>query len=633
MNSVNSIRARLRRLSLLGLLGLSVALAGCGIGTVTTETAGSLAISGGVHGGLQPITGASIQLFAVGAAGNGSQATSLLTRPVFTDNHSYFSLTGDYTCPSPNAQVYLVARGGNPGFSGNVSNPALVLLSALGSCGNLIANPNRFLSVNEVTTVAAVYALAQFTTAYDHVGASATNATGIANAFLNAQLLADTSTGMAPQLPSNLFVEAGKLYALADAIVPCVNSTGNSAACSPLFSAATVNGTAPTNVLGALLNIVKHPGNNVAGVFNAIGSTQPYPTPLTGAPHDWTMTLAVKANGLFDPTDLAIDRYGNVWVTNFGTQAADAGLFAFTPQGTPFSGAPFGAGLQTEAYAMALDKNGDVWVASRENVSSGSAIGTVAKFQGAGSSTPGALVGQYQDSTMQFPTALATDPAGSGTLLIANYNRSSLTYYDLNGHFLKSVGQNDLSFPISVTSDNNGGAWVGNYDNYITHIFADGTVQNVTCCYTAQAVKLDSHANVWIANYNGIGTNSVYTFSEVSPAGAVLIDEQGGGGLHVPAGAVVDAGGQFWAANYDVPGTITEVAGNDSAAPGTFLSPSTGFGLDAQVSTPFGIAPDPSGNLWVSSRNSNSPNANRLMMFFGLATPTATPATPLPLAP
>src|SRR5579875_3127321 len=232
---------QLRRLSLVASLAMSLALAGCGMGTVTTDTAGALAMTGRVHGGVQPISGATIQLFAAGTGGNGSLALSLLTNPVVTDSHSYFTLTGDYHCPSAGAQVYLVARGGNPGFPTSVNNQALVLLSALGNCGDLIANPNRFISVNEVSTVAAVYALAQFMTAYDHVGASATNNVGITNAFLDAQMLADTSTGMVPSLPSTLSIESGKLYALADAIVPCVNSDGT-AACTTLFSAATLPG-------------------------------------------------------------------------------------------------------------------------------------------------------------------------------------------------------------------------------------------------------------------------------------------------------------------------------------------------------------------------------------------------------
>jgi hypothetical protein len=43
---------------------------------------------------------------------------------------------------------------------------------------------------------------------------------------------------------------------------------------------------------------------------------------------------------------------------------------------------------------------------------------------------------------------------------------------------------------------------------------------------------------------------------------------------------------------------------------------------------PFALALDPSGNVWVSDEN-----ANQVVMFFGLATPTATPVGPTPTAP
>ncbi len=624
----------LRRISLFGSLALALVLSGCGVGTVTTETAGSLAITGSVHGGVQPITGATIQLFAVGASGNGSQASSLLTNPVVTDSHSYFTLTGDYSCPSANAQVYLVARGGNPGFSSSVNNRALVLLSALGNCGDLLANPNRFISLNEVSTVAAVYGLAQFMTAYDHVGASATNATGIANAFLDAQLLADTSTGLVPQLASNLSVEAGKLYALADVIVPCVNSDGGTA-CAPLFAAATpAGGTAPTDVLGALLNIVKNPGHNVAAVFNVITSTPPYPTTLTSAPSDWTMSLTVTGGGMVEPTQLAIDKLGNVWAANYG-DPGPAGLVAFSPQGTPLSGSPFGAGLQTDAYGLVVDKNGDVWVTSADNVNAGYTVGSVAKFQGASSPSPGALVGQFYDSTLDWPESVASDPAGSGTILIGNYVGGTVTVYDLNGNYLSNLGNRLPVFPVAVSSDNAGGAWVGDQgDQNILHLFANGSVQVVQCCNGAQSVRLDRHGNVWASNYYPFGIPPAYSFSEVAANGTVLINKKSGGGLNSPGGGTLDAAGQFWVANYNGTngaryGTFSEIAGNDaSVAAGTPLTPASGLGLDAKMSLAYTIAPDASGNIWLTVRNGNS-----LRMFFGLAAPTATPATPTPQAP
>ncbi len=624
----------LRRLSLFGSLTLVLVLSGCGVGTVTTETGGSLAITGSVHGGVQPITGATIQLFAVGTGGNGSQATSLLANPVVTDSHSYFRLTGDYSCPSASAQVYLVARGGNPGFSSNVNNHALILLSALGNCGDLLANPNRFISLNEVSTVAAVYGLAQFMTAYDHVGATATNTTGIANAFLDAQLLADTSTGLAPQLPSNISVESGKLYALADVIVPCVNSDGGTA-CAPLFAAATpAGGVAPTDVLGALLNIIKNPGYHVAAVFNAITSTPPYPTTLTSAPSDWTMSLTVTGGGMVEPTQLAIDKQGNVWAANYG-DPGPAGLVAFSPQGTPLSGSPFGAGLQTNAYGLALDKNGDVWVTSAENLNIGNTVGSVAKFQGASSPSPGALVGQFYDSTIDWPESVASDPAGSGTILIGNYVGGTVTVYDLNGNYINNLGSRVPVFPVAVSSDNAGGAWVGDQgDQNILHLFANGTVQAVACCNGAQSVRLDRHGNVWASNYYPFGRPPAYSFSEVAANGAVLINKRSGGGLNSPGGGALDAAGQFWVANYNGTngaryGTLSEIAGNDAGvAAGTPLSPASGLGLDAKMSLAYTIAPDASGNIWLTVRNGNS-----LRMFFGLAAPTATPATPIPQAP
>ncbi len=635
---MNSLAELLPRLALLGSLALPVALAGCGTGAVTTETSGSLAITGRVHGGVQPIAGATIQLFATGTGGNGSQAASLLTNPVVSAGNSYFTLTGDYHCPSSSSQVYLVARGGNPGFAGSVDNQALVLLSALGNCGDLAAT--TFIQVNEVSTVAAVYALAQFTTAYDHIGASATNTVGITNAFRDAHLLADTSTGMAPNLPPNLAIESGKLYALADAIVPCVNSDGGSA-CTPLFAAATPNGgPAPTDVLGALLNIVRNPSRNVGAVFNAISSTPPYPTSLTQAPNDWTMSLSVTGGGIAEPTAIGLDSLGDVWVANYG-DGGTAGLVGYTPQGTPLSTAPFGAGLQIHASGLAVDKNDDVWVSSLDNQSN-VGVGSVAKFHGVSSGSTGTLVRQIQDSSLFQPIQLAADPNGSGSVLAVNYNGGTVTFFNLDGTISKVLGANFPPrqrpvFPQSVISDNAGGAWVGDHgDNDVVHLLANGTmVRGAGCCADVSSVALDLNGDVWASNYSGVGTTTtVYTVSEVAPAGGILIYEETGGGLFSPARTVMDAGGDFWVLDYygrisNASDGFTEIAAsNPSYLAGSFLSPATSLGRDAQMNGAYDAAVDASGNLWMTAEFGNS-----LRMFFGIATPTAMPAKPIPQAP
>jgi hypothetical protein len=136
---------------------------------------------------------------------------------------------------------------------------------------------------------------------------------------------------------------------------------------------------------------------------------------------------------------------------------------------------------------------------------------------------------------------------------------------------------------------------------------------------------------VWVGNYYGQvlgnGTITPGSFSEISSNGTILINQQVGGGITNPAGVRVDAGQNIWLANYHG-ASISEVAGYTSATPGSFLSPATGLGLDANMEDPFAVAPDASGNIWVTSYGYNN-----LVMFFGIATPTATPAGPIPLAP
>ena len=631
MNTATQLVRRLRSLTLL--FPLVAAMAGCGVGAVNQSSVGTLAITGNVHGGLQPVSGATVELFAVGTGGNGSAATNILSQPVMTDAHGSFGLTGDYTCASPTEQVYLVARGGNPGFAGNVNNTALVMLDALGSCVGLISNPNAYVYVNEVSTVAAVYALAPFMTAYDHIGASATNTAGISNAFLNAQLLASTSDGQLATLPSNLKTEQGKLYSLANAMASCVNTTGGSA-CIPLFSAASASGVAaPTDTVGALLNIVKHPGNNVADIFDLTPPTPPYAGGLTRAPNDWTMSLTVTGGGLYEPTALAVDGSGNVWVTNFGgpglTGNNPIGVVAYSPQGTPFNGTPFASNEQTEVYGLTLDRNGDVWVTSEENVSHNGTYGSIAKISGASSAAPGTPLGQFYDNTLDFPESIASDPS-TGDILVGNYAGSTATVYDINGNYVNDVGAYHAAFPDDVTSDGAGGVWLANQGDYtITHVAADGTangtVQRPTCCSEANTVALDPQGDVWVTNFGQIDGN--YTFSEVSSTGGVIIQDKAVPGLSTPGGAAVDAGGQFWVLNYH-DGSFIGIAGNNTTVPvGTGLS-SAALGGDAALIEPYAIAPDPSGNLWVSNRAENS-----LVMFFGLATPTAAPATPRPSAP
>lgn len=631
------------------LLSSTAFLSGCGIGAVNTSSTGSVAISGIVHGGQNPVTDATIQLYTVGSAGNGSSATPMLTTAVTTTAGGGFSISDDYTCgeSSPpvtaisggSNQVYIVATDGNPGLSGN--NPAMVLVAALGDCANLPTT--KFIEINEVTTAAAVWALAPFMTAstdtvptYRNIGATSSNPLGIQNAFKNAALLADTETGQPTMLPSNLTIETDKLNAFADAIASCVNSDGTTG-CDKLFTAATSAGVPrPTDTLTAALDIVTHPGTNVDGVFGAIGGFPPFPTAYTQAPNDWTMSLTVTGGGLDTPSPLGIDSLGNVWVAG-----QNGPLSAFSPQGTPLSATGFGGtgenSVLEQTFGLAIDSGNNIWVTNynaRDNVQ-----GSVTKFYGSSSGMPGTPVttAGYYDPSIYYPDAIAADT--NGNVFIANSESSSATVYTQAGKVYTnpdSVYSAGLGTyltpneqPNAIAVDATHGFWLSGSDTVVEHISADGTqISAVECCDTPHGVALDASGDAWIANYLGS------SFSEVVGDATVPLNQVAVGGLDYPSSVAIDGGQNVWFANSGG-GSISEIAGGaGTVAAGTALSPTTGvygpggFGLDAALSNPYTIAPDPSGNIWVSNQGYNN-----LVMFFGLATPTVTPIQPKPAIP
>lgn len=603
------------------MLPMAGCLLGCGEGPASQSVVlSTIALSGHVLGGQQPIQSSQIQVYAVGRTGNRSAATPILSDPVSTAADGSFSLTSSYQCASSAEPIYIVATGGNPGLAAGTSNDALVMMAILGPCGQLAASSG--IVINEVTTVAAAWALAPFMVSAADIGSSATNVHGIANAFLNTQLLATTTTGKAPTLPANLSIESGKLYALADALNPCVLSSGSG--CAALFAAATpLAGVAPQNTLSAALNIVQHPGENVSAVFDAIASSPPFPSTLTQPPNDWTMSLTVTGGGLNAPASLGIDASGNVWVANYVGV-----LSAFSPQGTPLSSTGYGVGTLSESYGLAIDPSNNVWVTNEETPDHSPTTGSVSSFLGAGSATAGSLLNgtsYFYDASIDFPRAVATDT--NGNILIADYGNSSATIYNSAGQLVQSgVAAGEAALPVAIIADGSHGLWLANQgDNSVTHISSSGTLlAHTVCCDGASAIAVDTGGNAWVANYN----NS--SVSEVSSTGAVLIAADSSGGIagNDPNGIAIDAAQTVWVANFRG-SNFSELTGNSgTATAGAALSPSTGYGLDANLVLPFGVAPDASGDIWVTNFGGAS-----VVMFFGLATPTAAPAIASPAAP
>ncbi|MGC9198765.1 MAG: putative Ig domain-containing protein [Acidobacteriaceae bacterium] len=616
-------------------------------------TVTAVAFQGQVLSGSTPVANATIQLYAVGASGNGSSATPMLSQAVTSDDIGMFQLNGLYTCGKSSSgagisgsnQIYLVASGGmatlNSSQPPSGSNASLIMVAALGPCSNL--TPTSFFTINEVTTAAAAWALAPFATSATSIGATSTNSLGISNAFLDAALLANPSTGGPATLPSGLHVETGKLNALADAINSCTGGDGSS--CTPLFTAATppTGGATPQDAFTAALNIVHHPGENVSAVWALLPSTPPFATsPLSQSPNDWTMSLTVTGGGLSLPTALGIDSQNNIWVAN-----QNGPLSAFNAQGTPLSSTGYGLsnGISdiNEVYGLAIDPSNNIWV-TNANGNGGGGAGSVTEFYGVTNPSTQGSYASYSDYSLQYPYAIAANntvgSANYGDLYIANSGTSSVTVYNSSGTpVATSLGANyDLAdVPNAIALDSSGGFWLSGNDD-VAHISSTGTLLvDAACCGESYGIATDAAGDLWIADYLG-GSNYQGAVAEAvttsSGSTSVPITGLATGGIDHPAMVAVDAAQNVWISNFHGD-SITELAGATNSLPvGTAISPTTGtygtggYGLDASLGEPFSLLPDRSGNLWVSNEG-----APTLTMFFGLAAPTVTPLQSIPTAP
>jgi hypothetical protein len=239
---------------------------------------------GVVKGGVVPVSGATIQLYAVGSSDAGS-ATPLIASPLLSDSSGEFDLAGTYTCPSADALVYVVATGGDPGTG--QTNPQLNLMTVLGKCGDLTAATN--ITINEVTTVAAVWSLADFMNSADAVGASQTEASSLNAAFQMAAILANPATGRAPGAQAPIGTSVYELNTFANILAGCVQSTGgvpgDGSVCGKLFDATMPSRAgAPTDVIGAALAIANNPTQNTAAMFALIPSPAPFQPARAAAP-------------------------------------------------------------------------------------------------------------------------------------------------------------------------------------------------------------------------------------------------------------------------------------------------------------------------------------------------------------
>lgn len=288
-------------------LGFFLALTGCrGVNLPEARPRSGTALHGGVHGGQQPVAGSRVYLLAAGI-GRQTAAVSLLGGGitgqtdssgrgyVLTDASGGFNITGDYACPQPQAMVYVLAVGGNPGLAAGQENADLALMTGLGSCDALLANAaSTHIAVNEVTTVVTVYQLSGFLAgafqlSYD---GSQDGLQQISAAFASIQQMADTNSGVARSktLQGDATVPTPAINTIAEYLAACVNSTGsrnnNQGACGRLERGVV------SNTVDAMVMIVNNPTQNVSTSVGLASAMPPFQPTLAAPPASFVLALS-----------------------------------------------------------------------------------------------------------------------------------------------------------------------------------------------------------------------------------------------------------------------------------------------------------------------------------------------------
>ena len=599
----------MRKRWILAVLGAPVAglIVGCGTGGLSpaaeTEVRGA-ALQGRVMGGLQPVTNATLQLYAVGTAGYGSAGTPLLSRTVMTDATGSFSLTGSYTCPSASTLVYLTATGGNPGLQPGTNNQSLAVISLMGACGGL--TPNTFVEINELTTVAAVYALQPFMGSATAIGAPVSNQAGLASAFQTAWSLVNLAGNLPGNAPAIAKIPTVEINSIADVLSSCVNSNGAVAAnsaCGLLFAAVTpAGGAAPTDTVMALLDMARNPGHNVASIFYLIAATAAYQPALTKAPADWSVAINYTAPAFNKPADLAVDGQGTLWVLS----APGLGGVGATTVSKLTSAGLSASYMEpaTDFGNMAIDRFGDVWLtdANRSDVVELTQTGAQAMgspFSGAGMAGPGPL---------------AFDAAGNAWVV-----NSSATVSELGPSgapmSAKAFATGGQSGAVAIAIDAVGQVWTtDSSSNSVSKLTNAGALVagapfsngNLSSPY---AIAIDAANEGWVANQAG-STLTKFAAQGNPPAAANV----SGGGLLVPIALAIDGNGTAWAVN----------AGANTISALPAAAGQVGYG-SAFLTNPYRLAIDGAGNVWVANVGTPTAGSGVITQIVGAAAPVVTP--------
>lgn len=562
----------------------------CPPGATCRQVQISGVVSSGPASDARPVARANVAMYRAGQG-----APQLLARTV-ADARGEFSLR--VPGQSPEETRYVVANSGAVSFMTVVS-----------------AGDQPRLRINEMTTVASAYAMAQFLTD-GVISGKALPLTVAAGMFRN---LAAPDSGTVSQVlqtsPNADETNARREMAtLANILAGCAREPQR---CAPLFDL-TDNGRRPTSTLDAIISIARHPTVNLRPLFALGEAVQPFQPALLAkhgpdAPDPMlqldAFTIAVKVNrtGRTDasgqelcpiggPGNFVFDPKGYAWITNNVVQGETGStncFFVLKPDGTPADGrngtpvSPlFGGGVLGQGFGITRDPSGNIW-AGNFGWGGVNPNGSVSKFSPKGKplSPPAGYV-----STLDRVQGTASDQAGN--IWMASYYGSSVHVFPKGNPFTTYPAFADENTnPFHIMIDDKGAGWVSytgtsalSKFTYTDRKLVKQFTVPIGSDANAKGLGIDSKGNAWAT---AGGESLIYVYDTNGNA----IGSFGGGGITGPWGLSIDSHDNVWVANFapadqiDLKYRLSELcgarpehcpAGLDTGDP---ITPDTGYTL------------------------------------------------------
>ncbi len=359
---------------------------------------------------------------------------------------------------------------------------------------------------------------------------------------------------------------------------------------------------------------------------------------------------------LSDPFGVAVDGSGNLYIADRANhrirKVSPSGMIT-TVAGTGAVGYSGDGGQATCArlyspFGVAVDGSGNLYIADFGNcrIRKVNTLGVITTVAGNGTYGYGGDGGPATSAVLNYPLDVAVD--GSGSLFIADRSNNRIRKVSTAGVITTVAGTGNqgysgdggqatsarLNFPHNVAVDGIGNLYISDtQNNRIRKVDMSGAISTIAGtgiggysgdggpATSAQldfpySIVVDISGNLFIAdNYN-------HRIRKVNTSGVIsTMAGTGGGGysgdggpatsadLYSPFGLAIDGSGNLYIGDHfnnrirkvNPTGVINPVVGNGTNGSGGY-SGDGGQATSAQLNTPTGVAVDGSGNLYVADQ-------------------------------